>query len=197
MLRRKVRLEAARTYLRFPRRADFSAWSQTRNRDREHLIPWEPRWAVDANSRREWRLRLTRWKQAWDNGDGYSFLIFHQDDDHLLGGIALTNVRLGSAQSGTLGYWLAANAEGYGYMSEAVEQACLFGAKILGLRRIEAATIVENTRSQAVLERCGFAREGLAREYLQIAGTRRDHVLFGRTSLLADMSGKPDDPEGF
>jgi ribosomal-protein-alanine N-acetyltransferase len=39
----------------------------------------------------------------------------------------------------------------------------------------------ENERSARVLERLGFEREGLAREYLFIDGAWRDHVL---TSLL-------------
>ncbi len=167
--------------MRFPKRGDFANWSQTRNRDRAHLMPWEPLWPPDANSRRDWRMRLEGWKRAWREGSGYAFLIFEREHKTLLGGIVLTHVRHGSARSGTLGYWLAADAQGYGYMSDAVARVCRFGEQELGLERIEAATVVENTRSQAVLERCGFEREGVARLYLQIAGTRRDHVLFGRT----------------
>ena len=182
MTPRRTRLDALRVYLRFPRRSDFKSWSQTRNRDREHLAPWEPLWQADANSRREWRVRCRGWKQAWRQGSGYAFLIFEKQTDRLLGGIALTNIRFGSAQTGTLGYWLSSEAQGHGYMSEAVECLCQFGEAMLGLARIEAATVVGNERSQAVLTRCGFRREGVAKAYLQIAGTRQDHVLFGRTA---------------
>jgi ribosomal-protein-alanine N-acetyltransferase len=35
----------------------------------------------------------------------------------------------------------------------------------------------ENTRSLILLERLGFEREGLAREYLFIDGAWRDHVM--------------------
>ncbi len=44
----------------------------------------------------------------------------------------------------------------------------------------EAATVLENERSQALLERCGFHREGVARRYLRIDGGWRDHILFAR-----------------
>jgi ribosomal-protein-alanine N-acetyltransferase len=50
----------------------------------------------------------------------------------------------------------------------------------LGLERIEAACLPENAASIRVLEKAGFHREGYARGYLSIAGTRRDHLLFAR-----------------
>ena len=34
-----------------------------------------------------------------------------------------------------------------------------------------------NTRSGTLLERLGFEKEGLARQYLQIAGRWEDHIL--------------------
>ncbi|NJN00832.1 MAG: 30S ribosomal protein S5 alanine N-acetyltransferase, partial [Aquincola sp.] len=45
------------------------------------------------------------------------------------------------------------------------------------LRRVQANVLPDNTRSLALLDRLGFAREGLAREYLFIDGAWRDHVL--------------------
>jgi len=56
----------------------------------------------------------------------------------------------------------------------------LFGE--LSLHRIEAACIPP-TGVGAVLEKCGFVREGLARRYLCINGVWQDHTLYG---LLAD-----------
>jgi ribosomal-protein-alanine N-acetyltransferase len=49
----------------------------------------------------------------------------------------------------------------------------------LKFERMEAACLPENTASIRVLEKVGFQREGFARRYLSIAGTRRDHLLFG------------------
>jgi ribosomal-protein-alanine N-acetyltransferase len=57
------------------------------------------------------------------------------------------------------------------------------GFEGLGLHRVEAGTLLSNTRSQAVLERNGFVRFGLAPRYLPIAGEWQDHLLFQR---LAD-----------
>ena len=78
-----------------------------------------------------------------------------------------------------LGYWQGAPHEGNGYMREAVRTTCEWMFHMGGLERIEAGTLVDNQRSQALLRAVGFKEEGLARAYLQINGKRHDHVLFG------------------
>ena len=50
----------------------------------------------------------------------------------------------------------------------------------LNLHRVMANYVPENERSGKLLERLGFVREGVAREYLRIAGQWRDHVLTAR-----------------
>jgi ribosomal-protein-alanine N-acetyltransferase len=48
------------------------------------------------------------------------------------------------------------------------------------LHRIEAATIVDNTRSVRLLERLGFRREGVRREYsLEEDGAYHDSAIYG------------------
>jgi len=55
-----------------------------------------------------------------------------------------------------------------------------FCFETLRLHRVEAACIPTNTASIRLLERCGFLREGFARQYLCINGVWQDHVLFAR-----------------
>ena len=50
------------------------------------------------------RRRLTRYNEDWEQDRGYSFFIFRRDDDELLGGITLSNVRRGVSQSCSFGY---------------------------------------------------------------------------------------------
>ena len=64
-------------------------------------------------------------------------------------------------------------------MRESVIAVCDWAFAALRLWRIEAGTLAENNRSRKVLEAAGFEEEGYARAYLEIAGERRDHVLFG------------------
>jgi ribosomal-protein-alanine N-acetyltransferase len=50
------------------------------------------------------------------------------------------------------------------------------------LHRIQAAIRPDNRRSLALADRLGFADEGLARDYLFIAGAWRDHRLLALTN---------------
>jgi len=84
----------------------------------------------------------------------------------------------GVAHSANLGYALCHGCEGRGWMHEALHAGIeqVFSPAV-GLHRIQAAYRPENHRSAAVLMRLGFEREGLARDYLYIAGAWRDHVI--------------------
>ena len=84
----------------------------------------------------------------------------------------------GPVQAGTLGYWVGQPFARQGYMREAVLAACDWAFHRLDLCRIEAGIVPGNERSRRVLEGTGFAEEGRASAYLEIAGQRRDHILF-------------------
>jgi ribosomal-protein-alanine N-acetyltransferase len=92
--------------------------------------------------------------------------------------VSLTNVRGWPAQAANIGYWVGEPYEGQGYMQEAVGTVCAWAFQVLDLCRIEAGTLPNNERSQRVLAKVGFEREGYARDYLEIAGKREDHILF-------------------
>jgi [ribosomal protein S5]-alanine N-acetyltransferase len=64
-----------------------------------------------------------------------------------------------------IGYDLARDYWSQGIMSEALRAMLQFGFEQMNLHRIEAETIVDNTESVRLLERLGFIREGLRREY--------------------------------
>ncbi|WP_373008771.1 GNAT family N-acetyltransferase [Hyphomonas sp.] len=179
VLQRDTSITAERVVLTPPRKADFDDWAALRSANREHLEPWEPLWPGDAHSKADWVRRLKVWTTAWKAGQAYVFLIRNISDNTLIGGASLTHVRNWPASSASLGYWLGADFEGKGYMRESVIAVCDWAFADLRLWRIEAGTLAENNRSRKVLEAAGFEEEGYARAYLEIAGERRDHVLFG------------------
>lgn len=168
-----------RLVLSAARKQDYSDWAKLRRDSRAYIEPWEPMWPPDALSRRDWNRRLSAWTSAWRSGSAFIFLMRRQSDDALVGGLSLTHVRPWPADSASLGYWQGADFEGQGYMREAVKALCDWAFADLGLWRIEAGIVPENDRSRRVLEGTGFAEEGRATDYLEIAGTRRDHILFG------------------
>jgi len=172
-------LVAARVYLRPPRAADFAAWARLRGASRAFLTPWEPSWGDDALGRGAYRRRLASYQAEWRNDTGYNLFVLRRDDDALLGGVSLANVRRGVVQSGSLGYWIGAPHSRQGLMTEALGATIGFAFDRLHLHRVEAACLPSNAASRRLLGKCGFREEGYARKYLCIDGRWQDHVLFG------------------
>jgi ribosomal-protein-alanine N-acetyltransferase len=166
--------------LRVPQPADFVEWAELREASRSFLVPWEPTWPADDLTRGAFRRRLRRYAEDQRADLAYPFFLFRQPDNVLVGGLTLGNIRRGVAQAGSLGYWMGAPFAGQGYMSAAVRSVIGFAFGGLRLHRIEAACIPGNAASIRLLEKCGFIREGYARQYLCINGVWQDHLLFSR-----------------
>jgi ribosomal-protein-alanine N-acetyltransferase len=171
--------------------SDYPAWAELRARSREHLTPWEPVWQRDELTRSAFRRRVRHYQREAREDLGYSFLIFRELDDQLLGGLTLSNVRRGVTQAAVLGYWLGLPFVNCGHMTQAVAAVVRFTFDELHLHRIEAATMPVNHTSIRVLERNGFRREGVARRLLMINGVWEDHVLH---ALLAEDLRREGDP---
>ncbi len=165
--------------LRPPRMTDYGAWSELRLRSRDFLQPWEPVWPSDDLTRSAFRRRLAAYSRDIDLDQAYPFFILRTRDDALMGGVTLSNVRRGVAQMTSIGYWIGEPYARKGHMLAAVRAIAPFAFQRLGLHRLEAACIPENTPSRELLRKAGFQPEGEARAYLKINGVWRDHLLFG------------------
>ena len=66
-------------------------------------------------------------------------------------------------------------------MYEALTQIIRYMQKHQGMHRIMANYMPHNMRSGNLLTRLGFEREGYAKQYLEINGEWRDHVLTALT----------------
>jgi len=173
-------IEGGDVTLRVPVIADYAEWARLREQSREFLAPWEPVWPVDDLTRGAFRRRIQRYVEDQNNDLSYSFFVFRKEDEVMVGGLTIANIRRGVAQAGSLGYWMGEPFVQRGYMTDAVRAVAPFAFGALALHRLEAACIPGNTASSRLLAKCGFAREGLAREYLCINGKWQDHLLFAR-----------------
>ena len=172
--------------LRAPQMADFEEWVALREASRDFLTPWEPTWPADDLHRGAFRRRLKRYWEDQRSDQAYPFFIFREEDQALVGGLTITNIRRGVAQAGNLGYWMGEAYARRGYMAAAVRALMPFAFTALRLHRIEAACIPSNAASIRLLEKTGFTREGYAREYLCINGLWQDHLLYAR--LMKDSA---------
>jgi RimJ/RimL family protein N-acetyltransferase len=102
------------------------------------------------------RAFLDSVERAWSESDERTFAIC-RDDDVLIGAIT---VRL--REGGTVGYWLAASARGKGLMTEAVRAVVRWARDERRIEQLFLWTHPENLASQAVAERAGFVRIGVA-----------------------------------
>jgi ribosomal-protein-alanine N-acetyltransferase len=173
-------LSGARVILRTPDTADYDQWANLRLESRDFLIPWEPLWPANDLTRSAFRNRVRQYWRDIDDDLAYPYFIFDRDTQQLVGALTLSNVRRGVAQMATLGYWIGRPFARQGYMTAAVSLILPFAFDHLALHRVEAACLPHNEASIALLLRCGFEREGYARNYLKIAGKWSDHLLFAR-----------------
>lgn len=149
--------------------------------DRAFLAPFEPArddaYFTEAGQRRVIANAL----EQHAAGTAHPRVIL-DDDGRVVGRITLSGIERGPFQSCRLGYLVSQHANGRGLATSAVGEVVGVAFGELGLHRVEAGTLLDNVRSQRVLERNGFVRFGIAPAYLRIAGEWRDHVLFQRVS---------------
>lgn len=184
-------LRTSRLALQIAGPDDAARCARFNTENAEFLAPWEPvviSTSGDVDGLRAYRERAVRDAKA---GLSFSFAIFPaspQADSPILGWLTLSNVIHGVFEACHMGYKLDRRMQGQGYMTEAATAGIEFAFDVLNLHRIMAAYMPHNQRSAALLRRLGFTIEGVARDYLYIAGDWRDHVL---TSLVNPQAIAP------
>jgi ribosomal-protein-alanine N-acetyltransferase len=144
-----------------------------------HLDRWSPPATSAFFTEAFWRERLAIAVEEFNAGRAARFVLQLEggQPDAVVGTCNYTNIVRGPFLACHLGYQIARAYEGRGLMSEALRATNAFVFRELRLHRIMANYRPENARSGKLLERLGFVREGLAKDYLFIDGAWRDHVL--------------------
>jgi len=100
----------------------------------------------------------------------------------LIGTCGFNRFERSEARRGIIGYDLAKEYWGRGYVPEAMQAVIRYGFENLGLNRIEAYAEPGNRASIRVLEKLGFTCEGLLRQFAFYRRAVRDQLCF---SLLS------------
>ena len=146
-------------------------------RNREHLAPWDPRREADFFTVEGQTAAVAGQLAAVRGGLMAAFVL--EREGEVVGRVNLNNIVRGALRSAAVGYWVDVGHQGRGLATGAVGFACDEALRH-GLHRVEAGTLLNNTASQRVLERCGFEAYGMAPRFLFIDGEWRDHRLFQR-----------------
>ena len=159
------------------------------NRNERHLAPWDPPRPPGVMQTEFWVSEGERAVVEFEEGAVVRWLMFLRDDPQwVVGRVNITQIVRGPFHSCMLGYAIDASHEGLGLMGEALEAAIGHVFTVLRLHRIQANYVPNNERSGRLLQRLGFEREGLARDYLYIDGAWRDHILTARLNPAFDRS---------
>ncbi len=178
----QVRLESDRLILRTGRAADVPAIVRFLRENRSFHRTTSPWRRPDFFTEGHWRKRVRVHRDDALHDRALRLFLFERDAPaRVIGFVNFSNFVRGAFRACHLGYALDRNAEGRGYMTEALRIAIAHMFGRMKFHRIMANYLPANRRSARVLKRLGFRIEGRARAYLLIAGRWRDHVL---TSLV-------------
>jgi ribosomal-protein-alanine N-acetyltransferase len=178
-------LYTERLMLTLPGPVAAEAYAQFNRENHSHLAPWDPPMTPQQFDAAFWRERLEQQIEAFHNGTRYAFSMFSREagiGGPLLGYVTFSEVVRGVFLACYMGYALAKNAQGRGYMTEACREGIRYMFEEVRLHRIMANYMPHNERSARVLKRLGFTIEGRAKDYLFLAGRWQDHVLTSLTN---------------
>lgn len=149
-----------------------------RQRNLAHLSPWEPTPNPDDGTLEDACQRAAaKSAQSFSSGVGVHFIATDPQTGAMLAACNFTNIVRGIFQACHLGYSVDHARQGQGLMYEVLQDGIAYMFDTWGLHRIMANHVPANVRSEQLLRRLGFEREGYARAYLKINGQWQDHVL--------------------
>lgn len=164
--------------LRSAEESDAESLTAAFRLNRQHLAPWEPVRTELFYTVEGQREVTARQRAELEAGTALPMVLARGDE--ILGMVTLSSIVRGAFQNAHVGYWIDQASQRRGVMTAAVGAAIDVARDMLGLHRLEAATLVHNIASQRVLENNGFEAYGTARAYFRIAGQWQDHRMYQR-----------------
>ncbi len=180
------RIETDRLVLRPWEPADVPALLQLQTVHQQHLAEHMP-WARSLPTLDELLDNVSGFLAAFLRGTDLVYGIF-LPDGRPIGGCGL-HPRIGP-EGQEIGYWLAADRQGHGYVTEAAGALTRLALECQRKRVVEIHCDPRNTKSAAVPARLGFTHTGtLPARMMDAAGRPRDTMIWSLTS-----EGFPDSP---
>lgn len=151
--------------------------------NKTYLTPFYPLWADGFFTEEYWQYQIENSFLEFINGQSLKLFVFTKKNPTVvIGTVNFSNFVRGAAHFCYVGYSLAENKQGKGYMTEGLKSATQYLFEELNFHRVMANYMPHNRRSGNVLKRLGFVVEGYARDYLLINGQWEDHILTSLTN---------------
>ena len=113
------------------------------------------------------------------------FAVALRSTDELVGTAGFHSVSPAN-QTAEVAYDIDPRFWGKGIASAACSELARWAHSAAGIVRVQATVLESNARSMAVLERCGFQREGLLRAYRTVRGKHGNFYMYAHVALPAD-----------
>ena len=163
--------------VRFLTYDDVNRITEYYQKNRIFLQEWEPIRGESFFEYEGWSRRLSQLSQLHKHHLAYYFVMVDTNKDVICGVLNLSNLIQYPFYACQLGYSIDEDYQGQGLMSLAVKSVVQWLFEYRGYHRVIAGYMTKNKRSERVLNKCGFEREGLAKSYLLINGCWEDHIL--------------------
>ena len=124
----------------------------------KYIVSFIPKTVEEARS------EIRYWINVFSYNDGLYFAIARKSDNKMIGSVGVSGVNR-SHNRIEASYDLAKEYWGKGIMTKALNAVLKYAFSELKFNRIEAYAMPDNIGSQKVLEKCGFAFEGVLRQH--------------------------------
>jgi ribosomal-protein-alanine N-acetyltransferase len=143
---------------------------------REHIDRWQnfSHWTQVGQV----RIAIDASVKQWDAGTDARFAMIRKADGRFLGSVSVEEANRMHA-SGSLAYWIRADAAKQRYTTEASQAVVSWGFDRVGFHRLRSVIAVGNDASIRLTQRLGFRLEGTMREAERIGTTWHDALIFG------------------
>jgi len=125
----------------------------------------------------EAKALICKFSQSFESNEAIRWGIELNDRNIFIGTCGFHNWKKPHSRA-EIGYELAEEHWGYGYMKEAVNAIIKYGFEQIELNRIEAVVYPENIASEGLLKKLGFQHEGLLRNYAYFREKYQDLNMF-------------------
>ncbi|XVN40443.1 MAG: GNAT family protein [Rickettsia endosymbiont of Argas persicus] len=127
---------------------------------------------------KEAQEEIRYWSSLYKNHRSFYWGVALKDCNKLIGTVGFNIINLEHHRA-EISYDLDFSYWGQGIMLKSIKNILKI-ADHIGIIRVQATVITDNIRSINLLERCGFAREGILKKYEIVANEHKDYYMYGR-----------------
>lgn len=145
--------------------------------NKAHFKQWEPKRDAKFYSIDYWHDHINTVNNLHINKQALNLIVLNRSTPQVIASCNFSNIVYGCFFACHLGFSIDKHFEGKGIMYDIIKVSIQHVHKELKLHRIMANHLPNNLRSEKLLAKLGFKKEGYAKSYLKINGQWQDHVL--------------------